>query len=109
DEMMVVFFAYVAYEPGDENIVLDPTTSVGEPLNPSMPMSLFPNPAEGNVELSAWLPDRDLKIQVLNQMGDVVKTIFEGNQPKGAYATTIDISDLSQGIYFVQLQSGGER
>ncbi len=38
-----------------------------------------------------------------------MKTIDEGHQPKGMYATTISIADLSNGIYFLQLQSGGEK
>lgn len=109
DEMMVVFFTYVEYQPGDEEIILDPATSSGEAANDYLPLSLYPNPASNQVELSAWLTERYLRIQVLNQIGAVVKTVFDGTQPKGAYATTFDISGLPQGIYLVELVSGGQK
>jgi len=105
DEMMVVFFSYIDYQPGDEDLVL---TGTNEVINSSNKLSIFPNPATNTVELSAWLQDHDLKIQLVNSIGAVVKTVFEGTQPKGAYATSINIADLPQGIYFIEMKSGGE-
>jgi len=107
DEMMIVFFTYVSYQAGDENIVLDQTTGVNTPSNPSLPLSLYPNPASDEVELSAILPANDFQIRILNTAGVVIKSFGEQHQPKGAYATRLSLKDVPQGIYLLEISSGG--
>lgn len=108
DEMMVVFFAYLDYQPGDEDIVIDENTAVDETSsNPSLPVSIYPNPAGDEVEIAAFLPEHNLNIRVLNQAGSTIKSFEMGSQPKGVYMTQLKIDDLPQGIYFLELNSGG--
>lgn len=51
DEMMLVYFIYTLYQPGDENIILDSTllTTGIQDVEPSQgnPFSLYPNPNKG--------------------------------------------------------------
>jgi len=109
DEMMVVFFTFLDYQTGDEDIDMG-TVGVNEIDNNGFNAELFPNPAADELQLSCWLQSGDdLTIQILNSSGAVMKTIDPGHQPKGAYASSISISDLPNGIYFLQLQSDGQK
>lgn len=109
DEMMVVFFSYLDYQTGDEDIILDQNTVVTTPQNPSLPFSVYPNPASDEVEVSAILPSTDVQFKIMNTSGTVIKSFDEGHQMKGAYATRLSLKDLPQGIYFVEISSGGNQ
>ena len=65
-------------------------------------MTIQPNPATDEIRVKLTIDDaRDLNINVIGLDGKVVYT--ENNQSfAGEYLRTIDVSDLSEGIYFVQ-------
>ncbi|HYV91683.1 MAG TPA: T9SS type A sorting domain-containing protein [Chitinophagales bacterium] len=107
DEMMIVFFSFLNYQPGDDTVILEQTTGVNMPVNPSLPLSLFPNPASDEVELSAILPANDLQINIMNTAGVVIKSFDQGHQLKGMYATRLSLKDIPQGIYLLEISSGG--
>lgn len=53
DEMMLVYFAFAAYQPGDENIIIDSsllTTPVGNPALPVRELRIFPNPVKDYIQ-----------------------------------------------------------
>ncbi|MGB3074942.1 MAG: hypothetical protein WBB36_06455, partial [Chitinophagales bacterium] len=57
DEMMIGFFAYTEYQPGDEDVVLDSTLVSGESnvqLNESS-LSIFPNPVYDQLKVEVSL------------------------------------------------------
>jgi len=63
---------------------------------------IYPNPTTGFFNV-AYNGSSSLKaIQVLDMMGKNVKTIHINNQQSGIYS--IDLSEMSKGIYFVQCQ-----
>lgn len=106
NEMMVVFFSYLEYQDGDENIDLS-TVGINEvgdsdPLN----IQLYPNPAGDELQISCWLPTNDLTLRILNSTGAVIKTITTGHQPKGMYAVSVPLHSWPQGIYYLEMQSG---
>ena len=71
---------------------LFPTVSVPESSNTTS-MSLYPNPAQGNVTVSLSGANT---ITITNMMGQVVSTV------KGHVgANSIDLSNLSSGVYFI--------
>lgn len=109
DEMMVVFFTYLDYLPGDEDIVLEGNVGVNPLLNQSSSLRLFPNPAVDQLQVSATLPAADFKINVMNTIGVTMKTIAAATKSNSTYTTNIDVSDLAPGIYFVELNSGTEK
>lgn len=107
DEMMVVFFSFLDYETGDENIILgDEATDTDIPMNEALPLSLYPNPVTDQIEITALLQAGDLKISIVDAAGKLVKSFNEGYQPKGAYASRLSIADIPQGIYFLEFVSG---
>jgi hypothetical protein len=105
--MMVVFFSFLDYQAGDENIVLEQTTGINTPLNPILPLSLYPNPASDEVELSVILPANDLQIKIMNTAGVVIKSFDQGHQLKGMYAMRLSLKDIPSGIYLLEVSSGG--
>ncbi len=116
DEMMLVYFAYMAYQPGDENILLDSTllsTSVSQIAShsPVTSVSVFPNPVKNNLDLQFELSENtDIRIRITDPGGRVVQTLNEQNDlAPGAHRRQVDVSTLPPGTYFVQLQSDNAR
>ena len=64
------------------------------PFNPATEVE-FTIPADGFVELSAF-----------NVMGQEVARIFNGYQATGIHSYTWNASNLSSGVYYVQLKQG---
>jgi hypothetical protein len=106
NEMMVVFFAYLEYQEGDEDIDLG-TVGIGEAAADPLAVELFPNPAADQLHISCWLESHDLTLRLLNASGAEVRSIEEGHQMKGMYATSVSLKDLPAGLYFIKVQSGG--
>ncbi|MDP8208741.1 MAG: FG-GAP-like repeat-containing protein [Candidatus Electryonea clarkiae] len=62
----------------------------------------YPNPFNSNLTGGVYLPEvSDLRIQVLNILGQEVGLIAQGNYEKGFHPFTFQADDLSSGIYFV--------
>ena len=109
DEMMVVFFSFLDYEEGDENINLE-VTGINELPGASSALQVYPNPANDQVELSSMLSEGgDVFIRITNISGMILSEVSEGFIPKGIYSASIDVSAFPAGIYFVELKSGNEK
>lgn len=118
DEMMLVYFSYLIYQPGDENIILDSTilnpvntdikpVNAGDFISTPQLYDAMPNPANGETTLSYYLPqaaDAELKVYDLNgRLVDEIKATgaFGVNQVK--YNT----GKLNAGNYLYSLTSSG--
>jgi hypothetical protein len=67
--------------------------------------SIFPNPAKGNATVKISLVrTSDVQVQVLNTMGQVVKTTQAQGQV-GTNNINVDLNGLSSGIYLVNIKS----
>ncbi len=66
--------------------------------------SVYPNPSSGNlfVQMSA-VSNEETTVKVLDKTGRMVKAI---TVVAGTHQMNIDLSDLSSGMYFVELQRG---
>lgn len=65
------------------------------------PISLFPNPASGSVNVQLNFPAGPLLLQVVDAAGHIVGT--QALQSTGSpFTTTIDLSGMAPGIYFVK-------
>ncbi len=112
DEMMLTYFAYTPYQPGDENIVLDSNAIVlsgPKPYYKALELFIpYPNPAHEFVILK-WFQKVHQKstIQLIDLNG---RTIWEkGFKPNQKYNThRLDISSIPKGVYFLKLASGVE-
>jgi hypothetical protein len=71
----------------------------------SAAFKLYPNPAGGSVTVALNLPAGPILLQIVDAAGHVVRT--QSLQSAGApFSTTIDLSGLASGIYFIR--SGGQ-
>jgi hypothetical protein len=65
-------------------------------------INVFPNPTSGVLYVNT---DKDLQLQLINSIGEVVREIYvEAGQTK-----SIDVKDLSAGIYVLSGDSSGSR
>lgn len=108
DEMMLIYFSFLAYQPGDENLVLEtPTTDVEEAPLSKTALSAFPNPTSSNLTLRFELKEAEkMTIQIFDYQGVMVQSIAT-NQPfeKGENQKTVNTKDLPNGVYFVKINS----
>ena len=80
---------------GSENITIsNQSSSIGE-LKTIPNISIYPNPA--NAQLTIDVKAKIETISIMDIMGQTVKTIVEPDN-------TVNVSDLTKGIYFLQIQ-----
>jgi hypothetical protein len=114
DEMLLVYFTFTAYQPGDENIVIDSTvlsTKIQEANLPNerqrLALKCFPNPLLGklNVEVSALKADY-YDLEMFDIKGDLVKRLATQEWLKeGLNSLSFDTHDLPSGAFFVKISS----
>jgi hypothetical protein len=66
----------------------------------------YPNPFNPSTAIRFSLPEQtQMKINLYNMLGELVKTISEGTYEAGNYKVNFDASDLSSGVYIYRLES----
>lgn len=99
DEMMVTFIAYTTYQPGDENIILDSTLITnGVDENRKSKIVIYPNPADDKIQISSDEKVESVKIHQLD--GRLIEEYHNSSD--------IDISSLSEGMYFLEIKIEGK-
>jgi hypothetical protein len=67
----------------------------------------YPNPFNPVTNISYMIPaNSHVSLKVYNVKGQVIATLYEGNQNPGIYITNFDASNLSSGVYFYALEAG---
>jgi thiol-disulfide isomerase/thioredoxin len=67
-------------------------------------MEVFPNPASENVQLNYELTkNSDVTLNLVNTLGQSVRTIAMGEIAAGKQTATVPVADLKAGVYFIQL------
>jgi hypothetical protein len=70
-------------------------------------LSIYPNPVTSQFTIEFTLAEtKTASIEIKNILGETVKIISTGALIKGSNRIEMDVSELSGGVYFVQLQSG---
>ncbi|HPD34574.1 MAG TPA: T9SS type A sorting domain-containing protein, partial [Candidatus Kapabacteria bacterium] len=76
------------------------------PLEPKVSSTLYPNPTNGNITIpfNQSIAEPTI-ITVQDSKGAIVKELFNQYLDAGQQNLTFNVADLSQGIYFVRVQS----
>ena len=112
DEMMLTFFIWSYYQPGDENKVIDPTTPVELSIKNTgyaaqEMFAPYPNPASGQIYVKYFLQKpTNVSIQLVDMQGRLVKEFAKDSNGKTGYTVSpYSISDVAAGTYLLQLQT----
>lgn len=74
-------------------------------LNNEVKIEIAPNPVSDMLNISySLLNTSDVEINVFNQQGQKLRTIPRSKKSTGTHSQTLDISDLSIGLYLVQIK-----
>ena len=108
DEMMLCFFAYTFYLPGDENIILDSSllqTNIPD-LNNNLYFSLFPNPVSDILTIVNQNPEGlDYEIAISDMSG---RTILHDHMDFETIRKT-DVSQLPAGMYTITITGANKQ
>lgn len=107
DEMMLIYFAWLPYFPGDENIVIDNTP---DPLPAGLnqvvaqnkkSVKVFPNPASALLNLSFPEENADYRVEMYDVLGKIQKEMIIKNSELTPYI--FSIQSIHSGIYFLSV------
>ncbi len=112
NEMMLVYFVYTFYQPGDENVVIDSTyTTTGvKQVNYYQGQQLlqsYPNPAHGQLIVKYYMEDADEgSIDLVGADGRLAKQFAINQRLNAGYtATPYSIQGLPPGLYTLRLKT----
>ncbi|MBK9285992.1 MAG: T9SS type A sorting domain-containing protein [Sphingobacteriaceae bacterium] len=113
EEMMQTYFAFLLYQAGDENIVVDDSPTVGVDENSSLNSivktlqlyEVFPNPGVGVLKMNYFAPEKlNTEASVFSVDGKLVKQ-WKVQLQAGFGVMQLPTENLSKGQYFVRIQT----
>jgi hypothetical protein len=112
DEMLVVYFTFMGYNAGDENLILD-STLLSTPVQFVPENKIFsnfnlsPNPADEFLFVEYDIAEKsDLETEILDINGKLVQVLgSKTNLTIGHYNEKIMVTGLTQGVYFLKLKT----
>jgi len=114
DEMLLVYFAYTFYLPGDENIILDSATvfptHVIDP-NANVYFDVYPNPASENVTVYFnALRSTKASLRLYDAQGRTVKEWWHNKTLNNGWQNeSVDLSGVAPGLYMLSFETNGKR
>jgi hypothetical protein len=83
-------------------------TGINEIQNGVNSLNVYPNPAINFTQVSYSLTANDHVVLTLRSFtGQVLETLISEAQSRGTYSFDLNTGDLSNGMYFVQITTGG--
>ncbi|MDT8308786.1 MAG: T9SS type A sorting domain-containing protein [Bacteroidales bacterium] len=82
-------------------VVANETIGMAEKTNNGKTYFLFPNPASDEIHISFLKQCNDIRLQIMNLSGAVVKEVVWGNTD----ALTVDVSDVAPGTYILSVNT----
>jgi hypothetical protein len=112
DEMMLTYFTFTEYRPGDENIVLDSSILVTN-IGPDPQKLLYtrvmcsPNPVSDKMQIQFDLPETlPVNLDIFREDGVRVRSLLvQENTANGHFQGDFTISDLAPGSYYLRLSA----
>jgi len=69
--------------------------------------NIYPNPVKKDVNIDYYVPKNALvKITIIDTNGKLIMNASEEQLTEGSYTSTINVSELSKGIYIVRVDNG---
>ena len=85
-----------------------PVSGIAEIKKNNFQLSIFPNPVSESLSVSYVLTQTsDVSFDVYNMLGAKIKTFSFEKQSAGKHETPLDFDNLSNGVYFLKITSGG--
>lgn len=82
------------------------SSGISEIENPVSNISVFPNPAKDKVQVEMNISQSsNVKIEVLNILGEAIFTINEGKVTPGMLKEEINTENFNNGVYFIRVNS----
>jgi hypothetical protein len=107
DEMFLVYFSYVPYQLGDENIALtnENENNITQLKNITYPV--YPNPTNGRVTFGYSLARTEkINVALYDMQGKKIQDILQNKiAPAGKNSLQINTNNLPKGTYFVQINT----
>lgn len=95
-----------------DNVLVGNRGSVGiNPIGTNIPTEFalnqnYPNPFNPTTKISFDLAkNTNIRLTIINSIGQQVLSIFEGFKPAGSYETNFDGSNLSSGTYYYRIET----
>lgn len=118
DEMFIVYYAYLPYQLGDENIIIDSTLLAGtqEHAYPGLVMTPqlyepYPLPSVNgeNVNIEFYLPNKTkMKIEIIDGSGRTVLVPVNDIETSAGYGSQkVSTNGLAKGNYFIRMTAEG--
>jgi len=115
DEMFLVYFHYLPYVEGDENIDLGELTQLPVglseiELDANSFLSVYPNPSNGQVTFDFSLTDSfNSSLYIYNTKGELMDKVIQNMHiPSGEYKHVWDSQNMAPGLYYYSLMLDGE-
>lgn len=108
DEMMIGFFAYTEYLPGDENVILDSTliSGVNDVEVEELSLQVFPNPVVDQLTISLALPTTgSVVFDLYDVNGSLIQSLRVNTLSKGIHTSSMPVEELASGIYLLKVQT----
>lgn len=97
DEMMLEYFSFLQYQPGDENIIMDSTILAGiHAVEDDLNFTVYPNPAFNSFTIKS--NGNDQQILITNVLGQEIYSAAFKNE------ATLNVSGWTVGTYFIHLR-----
>jgi hypothetical protein len=91
----------------DGTASLSETVTVGRSVKTAELLGTYPNPATQQVTVRYAVPERmEVAVRLYDMLGRQIRTLVDSEQT-GRHKHSLDVSNLSSGVYFLRLQSGG--
>ncbi len=113
DEMMLTFFIWSYYQPGDENRYIDPSTPAVVNVKSQTGYAVqelfapYPNPANNNLYIKYYLQSPAVvTFSITDLQGRVIKEFTNGKLiSQGYHAEPFSIADIPAGLYLLQMRT----
>ncbi len=82
-------------------------TGINDDLKADFQLNVFPNPVTDQLSIAySLLKPENIKLEVVNMIGEKVKEIANEKQAIGQYELFIETADMNAGVYFLRVTSG---